>query len=267
MTGYYAWKTRPPSARSQQDIDLTQHIHQSFESSGRRYGSPRVYHELLAAGHPVSRKRVARLMKSAGLRARAKRRKVQTTDSNHQDPIAPNVLARQFAPTTIPALNCAWAGDITYIPTAAGFLYLAVVLDLKSRRVIGWSMSTTLEKTIALDALDMALKNRGAGAGASAGGLVFHSDRGSQYASIAFRDKLQTSGIIQSMSRRGDCWDNAVSESFFASLKAEEATKPYSDHNAARCALFGYIETFYNNRRRHSSLGYISPKHYEENLT
>lgn len=210
-------------------------------------------------------------MQKQGLRVRAKRRFVSTTDSNHAHPIAPNVLERRFAPSLQPALNRAWAGDITSIATAQGFLYLAVVLDLKSRRVIGWSMMDTLETSLVSDALDMAVKSRLPGAGSGADlDLVFHSDPfdfaqgGSQYASAPYRAQLQECGITPSMSRRGNCWDNAVLESFFATLKKEEVHREhYPNHQSAKQSLFCYIELFYNRKRRHSALAGQSPCGFE----
>lgn len=186
-----------------------------------------------------------------------KRRFVATTDSHHPHPIAPNVLERRFAPEQHAGINRAWAGDITYIPTAQGFLYLAVVLDLKSRRLVGWSMKETLETSLVSDALDMAVKSRLAGAELD---LVFHSDRGSQYVSQIYRAQLENHGLTPSMSRKANCWDNAVLESFFATLKKEEIHRQnYPDTQSARRSVFGYIELFYNPKRRHSALQGQSP--------
>jgi putative transposase len=199
-------------------------------------------------------KRVARLMRQKGLAARRKRPFVRTTDSKHAHPVAPNVVARDFLP---PGPNRTWAGDITYVWTAAGWLYLAVVLDLFSRRVIGWSMGERIDRQLPLAALDMALTGRAAPA-------LYHSDRGSQYASEDYQRRLAERGITCSMSRKGNCWDNAVVESFFSSLKMELVhTRSFRTREEARLALFEYIEVFYNRKRLHSSLGYVSPAEYE----
>lgn len=253
-SGYYAWAERPESARSRSDRELTAEVAVIHQESHRRYGSPRVHQELRARGRHVSAKRVARLMRQEGLRARARRRFVRTTDSAHSHPVAPNTLARDFLP---PEPNCTWAGDITYVWTGEGWLYLAVVLDLFSRRVVGWAMSDTIDRQLVLSALDMALLGRPAPA-------LHHSDRGSQYASEDYRRLLEERGIACSMSRKGNCWDNAVVESFFSSLKLELVyERSFATREEAKRALFEYIEVFYNRRRRHSALGYVSPAEYE----
>lgn len=204
--------------------------------------------------HNLSEKRVARLMRQEGLAARKRRPFVRTTDSQHPHPVAPNVVARDFLP---PGPNRTWAGDITYVWTSEGWLYLAVVLDLFSRRVVGWSMSERIDRQLVLAALDMALAGRAAPD-------LYHSDRGSQYASEDYRERLAEHGITCTMSRKGNCWDNAVVERFFSSLKMELVhTRRFRTHDEATLALFEYIEVFYNRKRRHSSLGYVSAAEYE----
>lgn len=257
--GYYAWVQRPQSARGVEDAALLARIETVFAASHQTYGSPRVHAELVATGDAPSVHGVARVMRAAGLRATRPRRFQVTTDSNHPDPIAPNVLARQFAVEAVPALNRVWIGDITYITTMEGWLYLAVVLDLRSRRVIGWAMRHTLEGAITRDALAMALQDR-----RPAAGCLSHSDRGSQYAAHDYLALLAAHGMIPSMSRTGDCWDNAVAESFFATLKRELVDRArWRTREEARTAIFMYIESWYNRHRRHSSLGYVSPIDYE----
>ncbi len=255
--GYYAWEGRETSARQKADAALVERIRQVHESSRRTYGSPRVRAELKAQGQRVGRHRVARLMRRAGLRARRRRRFVHTTDSKHGLPVAPNVLARDFNP---PAPDRAWATDITYVPTREGWLYLAVVLDLFSRRVIGWAMDSRIDRHLVLSALDMALKSRRPPAG-----LVHHSDRGSQYACADYQRALAARGIRCSMSRKGNCWDNAVVESFFSTLKTELVhDRDFPTRESAKAALFEFIEVFYNRQRRHSALGYVSPVEFEK---
>jgi putative transposase len=254
--GFYAWQGRPLAPRAQADERLGLEITTIHAESRQRYGSPRIHAELRERGHHTSRKRVARLMRHHGLAARRRRRYRVTTDSRHPFPVAPNVLARQFAQA---APDRAWVTDITYIPTGEGWLYLAVILDLCSRFVVGWAMSERITRALTLEALDMALVRRRPGHG-----LLHHSDRGSQYASGDYQDMLDAAGIVCSMSRRGNCWDNAVAESFFATLKVElvhDAT--WETRAAARSALFEYVEVFYNGQRRHSSLGYLSPRVFE----
>lgn len=255
-SGFYAWRERPESARQQQDKQLAEEVAQAHRDSRGTYGSPRVHAELQAQGRKVSRKRVARLMGEQKLAARRRRRSVRTTDSNHRHPVAPNVLERDFSPGQP---NSTWATDITYVWTGEGWLYLAVVLDLFSRRVVGWSMSEHIDTPLVLGALQMALEGR-----QPPQGLIHHSDRGSQYASAEYRQALASRGIQCSMSRKGNCWDNAVVESFFSSLKQERVyTTHFATRHQARAELFEYIEVFYNRKRRHSSLGYMSPKDYE----
>jgi putative transposase len=258
-SAYYAWLQRVPSAWAQQDQQLTPQIEAIHKQSRRSYGSPRVYVELQAQGVVCSRKRVARLMRASGLVARQRRRMAKTTDSEHGLPVAVNVVQQQF---DVGQLNQVWAGDITYIGTREGWLYLAVVLDLGSRRVLGWHMAASLEAPLVVKALEMAWQQRGA---TPAAGLLHHSDRGSQYASGLFQAALAQRGIACSMSGKGNCWDNAVVESFFATLKTEcDMAAGYATRDAARSALFDYIEVFYNRQRRHSTLGYLSPAAYEE---
>ena len=257
--GYYAWKRRGPSMRRRRDDALRVRVRAVFDGSRCRYGSPRVYRELrLGWGEIVGRHRIARLMRQAGLVARPRRRFRVTTVVDPGKPIAPNVVARRFS---VDAPNRVWAGDITYFPTANGWLYLAVLLDLYSRAVVGWAMSDTNDQRLASNALDSAVARRNPGPG-----LVCHSDRGSQYTSDAYQARLRAIGATCSMSRKGDCWDNAVSESFFGTLKVELALPPTVTRSLARAEVFEYIETFYNPIRRHSTLGYLSPATFEAGL-
>ncbi len=255
-SGYYAWQRRPESARQASDRVLAEDVARVHQESRRTYGSPRVHAELRTRGQRVSRKRVVRLMRAQGLAARRRRRYVTTTDSRHRQPVAPNVLARDFSAAQP---NTSWVTDITYVDTREGWLYLAVVLDLFSRKVVGWSMSDAIDRHLVLGALDMALKSR-----QPPRGLVHHSDRGSQYASAEYQQALAARGMECSMSRKGNCWDNAVVESFFSTLKQELVyTTDFTTREQARLALFEYIEVFYNRQRRHSTLGYISPANFE----
>ncbi len=255
-SGYYAWRKRPPSARVRHDARLKVEIAASHCASRRTYGSPRILRDLRAEGHRVSRKRVARLMQELGLEGRRKRRFRATTDSRHRFPVAPNILMRDF---DVDAPNTAWVTDITYLATLDGWLYLAVILDLFSRRVVGYAMSERIDRELVLDALRAALVRR-----PGARDLVHHSDRGSQYASHDYREALDQAGITCSMSRRGNCWDNAVAESFFGTLKTELLYElPLQTSSATRSAVADYIDTFYNVRRRHSALDYQSPVEFE----
>lgn len=255
-SGFYAWCARPVAARTVATQRLAVEVAAIHAESKQRYGSPRVHQELQAQGQTVGRHRVARLMQEQGLRARTKRRFQTTTDSRHGLPVAANVLARQF---TVPAPNLAWVTDITYIWTREGWLYLAVILDLFSRRIVGWSMSESISRQLPLDALTAALRQR-----TPSPGLVHHSDRGSQYASGDYQALLAAHGLVGSMSRRGNCWDNAVAESFFSTLKIELVyTTDWATRADARSAVFEYLEIFYNSYRRHSSLGYLSPVAFE----
>ena len=251
--GYYAWAGRAESARAADDRTLAAEIRAAYEASRGRYGSPRVHAELRARGRRIGRKRVARLMRGMGLAARRRRRFRRTTDSRHAFPIAPNLLERNF---TAEAPDRVWLADLTYIWTAQGWLYLAAVLDLYTRRVVGCAMADPLRHELTLAALDMAIVRQ-----RPAPGLVHHADRGVQYAAHGYRARLRRHGMVCSMSRKGDCWDNAPMESFFATLKGElvEAAE-YDTRDEARADLFQYIEGFYNRRRLHSGLGYLTPE-------
>jgi transposase InsO family protein len=254
--GFYAWLGRPESERACENRKLVTEIRAIHSESGKRYGSPRVHAELKARGLDVGKNRVARLMNENGVEARPKRKFRRTTDSRHDHPLAENILARNF---DTGAPNQVWVADITYIWTREGWLYLAAILDLFSRRVVGWATSASLHRDLALDALNAALKDRNIPSG-----LVHHSDRGCQYASDDYRKRLDANGIDCSMSRKGDCWDNAVAESFFATLKGELVEhEDFLTRDEADRALFEYMEVFYNRRRRHSSLGYTTPVKFE----
>lgn len=259
-SGYYAWRDRKPGPKRTQRTKWEQQVKRAHEASRFTYGSPRVAVELREQGVAISENTVAKLMRSQGLAARAKRRFVpRTTDSAHDGPVAPNRLGRDF---TADAPNTRWTSDITYVATGEGWLYLAVVLDLYSRRVVGWSMRPDLRAELACEALDMALQTRRPTAG-----LLHHSDRGVQYASEAYRARLREADAEPSMSRPGNCYDNAVTESFFGTLKTELAHhERYATHEQARRSLFEWIEVFYNRQRRHSSLGYLSPDAFEAKL-
>ena len=259
--GYYAWRGRPLCERVKQDHLLTTRIREIQRDVKQRYGSPRVRMELRALGFPVGKHRVARLMREAGVPAKSARQFRVTTQSAHQAPIAPNLVARRFALEQQSHRNRTWAADITYIPTREGWLYLAVVLDLASRRVVGWALRTRLTQDLTLAALRMALLHRRARGG------VHHSDRGVQYASLAYQQALHDAGFRPSMSRVGDCWDNAVVESFFATLTKELLDDQGFDTRAtASRAIVEFIEIWYNRRRRHSTLGYRTPVEYEEQV-
>lgn len=255
-SGFYAWCKRPPSQRAKADARLAMEVRLAHKRGRGTYGSPRVHRELKAHGHRVGKKRVERLMRQEGIQGRLKRRFRRTTDSNHAQPVAANVLARNFHAD---APNTAWVTDVTYVWTAEGWLYLAVMLDLFSRRVVGWAASGTNDRELALEALRRALSAR-----RPAGGLVHHSDRGSPYASDDYQAALGERGIVASMSRKGDCWDNAVAESFFATLRAELLDhEHYATPRAAVASIADYIDGFYNPVRRHSSIGYVSPVEFE----
>ena len=254
--GYYAWQGRPASARAQRRDTLLGEIRAVHAAVKARYGSPRMHAALVARGHGCCVNTVAQLMRQAGIAAKTARKYRCTTDSNHDRPVADNLLGRQFDPA---GPNEAWVADITYIPTGEGWLYLAVVEDLYARRVVGWSMAENLESRLVVDALALAVERRLPGEG-----LLAHSDHGSQYASEHYQRLLARHGITCSMSRRADCWDNAPMESFFASLKKELIHgSDFATRAAARAAVVEYIEVFYNNQRLHSSLGYVSPAEYE----
>ncbi len=261
-SGFYAWKKRGPSERSKQDCTLLLEIEKSHRQSRRNYGSPRIFKDLKDLGFKVGEKRVARLMRETGIRAKTVRRFRVTTNSNHDHPIAANILDRRFTPQLTGRPNKIWVADITYIPTREGWLYLSAVLDLCSRRVVGWSMQERPTSSLAIDAIRMALSSR-----KPESGLLHHSDRGIQYAASDFRRLLKSRRIECSMSRKGDCWDNAVSESFFATLKKELVREAdWKTRSEARAALFEWIEVWYNRQRRHSTIGYLSPADYEERV-
>jgi len=261
-SGYYAWLKRGPSERSRANEALLLEIRAAHARSRRTYGSPRVFKELQEQGLAVGENRVARLMRETGIRAKTYRRFRVTTNSKHAHPIAPNLLARRFSPSFAGVPNKVWASDITYIPTREGWLYLSAVLDLVSRRVVGWSMKESVGSSLATDALKMALSYR-----RPESGMLHHSDRGIQYAAIDFRRLLKSRRIECSMSRKGDCWDNAVTESFFATLKKELVRdSEWRTREEARADIFEWIEVWYNRQRRHSSIGYLSPAEYEKRI-
>ena len=254
--GYFAWRRRPPSERSVANAALAKRVEAIHDASRKNYGSPGIHHELRAQGHRVSRKRVARVMKELGICVRARKRFVVTTDSDHNLPIAANLLQQNFAAD---GPNAKWSTDITYIQTDEGWLYLAAIEDLFSRRIVGWSMDDHMDTSLVLRALDMALAQRKPGAE-----LIHHSDRGSQYASHAYRKTLIDQGIGISMSRRGNCYDNACIESFWETLKTELVyRRQFKTREEAKAAIFEYIEVFYNRIRRHSAIGYLSPEAFE----
>ncbi len=255
-SGYYAWRKRPESARVERDRDLLAKIRQAHAASRGVYGSPRVHAELVAAGISVGRHKVAQLMRTARLRGCPKRRYRTTTQRDPSHPVARNLLKRDF---TADRPNRRWAGDITYIPTRQGWLFLAVVIDLFSRRIVGWSMSRRSGRRLVVDALTMAVEAR-----RPEGPLIHHSDRSGQYSSDDFRNELKKHGIDCFMSSTGNCYDNAVVESFFGVLKRERVIRVrYRNPDEARADLFQYIEVFYNRKRRHGYLGNISPVDFE----
>jgi transposase InsO family protein len=255
-SGFHAWRKRPTALRIRSDAQLAAQVAAVHERSRKTYGSPRVHAELRAKGIRVGKKRIERLMRENGLEARRKRRFRKTTDSKHNQPIAPNVVARKF---DVSAPNRVWATDVTAIWTLEGWLFLAVMLDLYSRRVVAWAASANNDTPLALDTLRAGLRSR-----RPKPGLVHHSDRGSPYASAEYRTALARHGLVASMSRKGDCWDNAVAESFFATLRAELVDHAsYLTHDAAKLAIGEYIDGFYNIERRHSFLDYINPIEFE----
>jgi putative transposase len=256
-SGYYAWRHHKPSKRVQQDQRLLAEIRASYKRGREEYGSPRVHRDLVESSIPVGRHRVARLMRENGIVGRKKRRFVTTTQSDHQLAVAPNLLQRRFG---VERPNQVWVADITYVRTWQGWLYLAVLLDLFSRRVVGWATSSRIDAALALAALQMALSRRDIQPG-----LMHHSDRGSQYASADYQRALDADGLVCSMSRKGNCWDNAVAESFFATLEWELLSqRVFVTRDQARSAIFDYIEVFYNAVRRHSYLDYASPIDFEK---
>ena len=259
--GYYAWRARPLCDRVKDDRVLTAKIREIQKEVSKRYGSPRTYQELKALGFKCGEHKVARLMRQAGIKAKSARKFRVTTQSEHANPIAPNVLDRKFSVEEHRKPDQAWAADITYIPTKEGWLYLAVVIDLATRGVVGWSLRTRLDQELAISALRMALTHRGARGG------LHHSDRGVQYASAAYQRLFKEAGFKSSMSRVGNCWDNAVAESFFATLTKELLVDGlFESRSQASKELFQFIEVWYNRRRRHSSIGYRTPAEYESIL-
>jgi transposase InsO family protein len=256
-SGYYRWLKHPCGKRELRRAELVEQVRIVHEASRRIYGSPKIRAELLKRGVKLNRKTVARIMRESSIRSKVARKfKVRTTDSNHAYPVAPNVLNRNFA---IEQPDAAWLCDITYIPTGEGWLYLAGVMDLCSRRIVGWAMADHLRAELVLDALTMATSTRSPSAG-----LIHHSDRGVQYCCGDYRAELESWGMIASMSRTGDCYDNAPKESFWATLKKElMSDRSFATREEARAAIFEYIEVFYNRQRIHSSIGYLSPEQFE----
>jgi transposase InsO family protein len=258
-SGFYAWMKRGLSARAQRDVVLRTKLRAFFAASGHRYGRPRIWKDLVEDGEAVSEKRVGRLMREDGLRGRTRRRFKMTTMSDHTDPVAPNLLERRF---TAPAPNQRWVSDTTEFVIGRGqTLYLAAVLDLYSRFIVSWALSAVNDRRLTIKALEMALERRCPDAG-----LLHHSDRGCTYTAEDYQMLLATHGIVCSMSRRGNCHDNAVIESFFATVKTE-LTEHFPSYGEAKLALFDYIEVFYNQRRRHSTLGQVSPAAFERRTT
>lgn len=255
-SGYYAWCSRPESTRSREDRRLLTKIRAFHARSKGRYGSARIHADLREDKETCGRNRVARLMRQDNLKGKKARQFRKTTQSDHSDPVAPNVLDQKF---TVEAPNSVWAGDITYLRTREGWLYLAVMLDLYSRYVVGWSLSDSLEHELTLEALNRAVAHRRPGPG-----LVHHSDRGCQYTCHDYRKRAKELRMVVSMSGKGNCYDNAVVESFFDSMKTELDEVIFDSHEHARQVLFEYIEVFYNRQRRHSTLGYVSPAAFEQ---
>lgn len=254
-SGYYDWRQRGVSPRERQRTEITAEVRAIHEESRGIYGSPRILEMLKKKGKHVNHKTVEKAMKRNGLRAKTRKKFKQTTDSNHKLPVAPNLLDRAFS---VKKPHLVWVSDITYVPTEEGWIYLATFIDLFSRKVVGWSMSSRMTAELVVDAFRMAVIRQ------NKAPLMVHSDRGSQYASDMFRKELKKQRCMQSMSRRGDCWDNAVSESFFATLKKELVHhEKYKTREQARLSMFDYIETFYNRSRLHSHLNYLSPEMYE----
>lgn len=255
-SGFYDWLERPLSKRAKEDERLSEQIVMFHCGSGCTYGSPRIHKDLQAAGYQVGEKRVARLMKAKGIQGKAKRKYKTTTTSKHHRPRADNLVKQNFS---VSEPNKLWLSDITYIATLEGWLYLAVILDAFSRKVIGWSFSDRLTDTLVLTALAMAKQQRTVTAD-----LILHSDQGSQYASLEFIQSLNDAHIIQSMSGKGNCYDNALAERYFATLKTEEVSDTsYQTRRQGITSIFRYIETFYNPKRRHSALNYLSPDDFE----
>jgi putative transposase len=255
-SGYYAWVARPEAPKVAADAAIVEDIKAAHAAGRGAYGSPRVVRVLRRDGRTIGENRVARLMRESGVVGRKKKRFKKTTDSNHPDPIAPNVLERNF---TVELPNTAWVTDVTYVPTRQGWLYLAAILDLFSRRVVGWAASANNDRALALAALDRAVAEREPKAG-----VIHHSDRGSVYASSDYRDALDALGATKSMSRKGNCWDNSVAESFFATIKGEMIDHDdYETRAEAIAAIADYIDGFYNVTRMHSAIEYLSPIEFE----
>lgn len=258
-SGFYAWCERDPSLRSEANQRLKLHIRTVHRTTKKRYGAPKVHQELKAQGILCGKNRVARLMREDGLRSKRSRQFRVTTQSDHAQPVADNHVERRFALEENRELDRVWAADITYVPTREGWLYLAVVLDLSSRRAIGWSIDRLLDRSLVVRAMTMALRQR-----RPPPGVVHHSDRGSQYASTEYLNLLVANGMSSSMSRSGDCWDNAVAESFFATLKTELVVDAHwHTRRDTKAALVEFIEIWYNRQRRHQTLGYKTPVQYE----
>jgi putative transposase len=256
VSGFYAWKSRPASTRQTNDMILLAHIRAQFSTSNETYGSPRMHFELKESGLSIGRHRVARLMSENGMKARQKTRFKKTTDSDHGGSVAPNVLDQNFTAT---APDQKWGVDISYVWTAEGWLYLAIVLDLFSRRIVGWQLSDRMKRGLAIDALQRAINLR-----QPSPGLIHHSDRGSQYCSADYRRLVRDHGFVASMSGRGNCYDNAMVETVFKTIKSELIWRTaFKSRDQASTAIGQYIEGFYNPRRRHSSLGYVSPATFE----
>jgi putative transposase len=256
VSGFYDWLGRPASKRAKENEVLTEKIIMFHCGSRCTYGSPRIHKDICKAGYPVGENRVARLMKLKGIRGKAKRKFKTTTTSKHTRPRAENLVKQDFQSSEP---NKLWVGDITYITTLEGWLYLAIILDVFSRKVIGWAFSERLTDDLTLTALHMAKHQR-----QTTTSLIHHSDQGSQYASADFQNSLKENHMTQSMSGKGNCYDNAIAESFFATLKTEEADAPYETRQQGKTSIFSYIETFYNPKRRHSSLNYLSPNDFEK---
>jgi putative transposase len=256
-SGYYAWRKRPESQRSMENRKLTTQIKViHMDKYKKAYGSPRIHKELKENGFPCSQNRVARVMREEGIRAIVPRKYRATTNSKHKYPVAPNLLKQDF---DVKEPNKVWVADITYIATSEGWLYLSSVMDLGSRRIKGWAMSDRITQELTLIALNMAITNT-----PDTNGIIHHSDRGSQYACNEYRNLLNKNGLMCSMSRKGNCWDNAPMESFFHTLKTEWAYRfKYITRKEAKASLFGYIEIFYNRQRRHSALQYMNPCQFE----
>ena len=259
-SGYYSWETRGKSLRQRERDRLIPKVKAIHRESKESYGARRIAEELEAQGESCGRTKAGTLMKLAGVEAKQKKKFKATTDSKHDLPVAPNLLERNFE---VSEPDCVYCSDITYIWTTEGWLYLAVILDLFSRQVVGWSMSNRITKKLVIDALQMAVWRR-----RPEDGLIFHSDRGSQYCSNDFQKMLKKHGMISSMSRKGDCWDNSVAESFFGTLKVERVFDSiYQTREEAKRDIVDYIEMFYNSKRRHSYLGYLSPKEFEKMMS